>query len=654
MLSLDVQLKPKEAGTVVLNPSPIGKSGYVAGITVTIDVISQPGWVIEEWVGPVFNIEGTTAHVEMDASKSVVVLLTQTGATGSEFSSQSSTNPIDPTLATMVERVRSSVVRINKYSGGVQRGSGFIIETDYSTATALVMTNAHVVGLASQFDVTVNDSIVLEGNVVGVNHDQDIAVLEICCGDFHAVEFGDAKRIAVGSAVFTMGYPMADILAEGATVTSGIVSKNSYYAFRGSKAKRWIIQSDAEHNPGNSGGPLFSQSGRVVGMTTAGEEELRGRPIRGINYSVSSVTLQLHLPALKAGTSASPGSRPPDTHTPPTRTKTPTPTPRIVTPTPTLSSPAPLRPTGKIAYDSATRDGKNDIYVMNADGSSRTRLTFDSTSWLRWNRYTVGTPWSPDGTRIVFVSFVDDKRIYIINADGTNRMPISKGESPDWSPDGRRIAFQSLRDGNVDIYSFNVDGTAEVRLTNNPKADSDPVWSPDGRRILFDSFRDGNQEIYTMNADGSNQTNLTNDPAEDSFHSWSPDGTLIAFHSKRNHGAEGIYTMNADGSNQVRLTSSQPMQDLSPVWSPDGRRIAFESFRDGALEIYTMNADGSNQTRLMARGFSPAWSPDGAWIIFTSSSDGEQGIFTMKADGSSQTRLIFDGSKYSPHPAWSP
>ena len=58
MLSLDVQLIPKEAGTVVLNPSPIEKRGYVAGTTVTIDVISQPGWVVEEWLGPVFHLIG--------------------------------------------------------------------------------------------------------------------------------------------------------------------------------------------------------------------------------------------------------------------------------------------------------------------------------------------------------------------------------------------------------------------------------------------------------------------------------------------------------------------------------------------------------------------------------------------------------------------
>ena len=69
----------------MLNPRPIGESSYVAGITVTIDVISQPGWVVEEWIGPVFDIVGDTGYVKMDvSSKSIVVRLTQTRAAGSE------------------------------------------------------------------------------------------------------------------------------------------------------------------------------------------------------------------------------------------------------------------------------------------------------------------------------------------------------------------------------------------------------------------------------------------------------------------------------------------------------------------------------------------------------------------------------------------
>ena len=63
--------------------------------------------------------------------------------------------------------------------------------------------------------------------------------------------------------------------------------------------------------------------------------------------------------------------------------------------------------------------------------------------------------------------------------------------------------FASERDGNREIYVMNIDGSEQIRLTDNPAVDSDPVWAPDGSRIAFWSRRDGNFEIYVMNADGS-------------------------------------------------------------------------------------------------------------------------------------------------------
>ena len=58
--TLDVQLIPEEAGIVLLNPMPLGENRYVAGITVTITVVPQPGWAVEEWLGPVDTILGAT------------------------------------------------------------------------------------------------------------------------------------------------------------------------------------------------------------------------------------------------------------------------------------------------------------------------------------------------------------------------------------------------------------------------------------------------------------------------------------------------------------------------------------------------------------------------------------------------------------------
>jgi WD40-like Beta Propeller Repeat len=77
---------------------------------------------------------------------------------------------------------------------------------------------------------------------------------------------------------------------------------------------------------------------------------------------------------------------------------------------------------------------------------------------------------------------------------------------PTFSPDGTRIAFVSHRDGNYEIYLMNADGSDKWRLTHNPAQDRQPAFSPDGKRIAFASDRTGNFEIYVMNVDGPTGT----------------------------------------------------------------------------------------------------------------------------------------------------
>ncbi|MBU4511368.1 peptidoglycan DD-metalloendopeptidase family protein [bacterium] len=100
-----------------------------------------------------------------------------------------------------------------------------------------------------------------------------------------------------------------------------------------------------------------------------------------------------------------------------------------------------------------------------------------------------------------------------VTEDHTISATFTPSDFPQPSLTGK-IAFASYRDGDLEIYVMNADGSNQTNITNNGW-NWDPCFSPDGTKIAFESGRDGNGEIYVMNADGSNQTRLTNDPAND-------------------------------------------------------------------------------------------------------------------------------------------
>ena len=300
-------------------------------------------------------------------------------------------------------------------------------------------------------------------------------------------------------------------------------------------------------------------------------------------------------------------------HTP-TQSPTPGPTAAVqIEPTSAQSTPAPKAAAGpsKVAFVS-DRDGDNEIYLMDPDGTNQVQLTYNSA--------------------------LDDW--------------------PAWSPDGTKIAFQSLRDGNQEIYVMDADGSNQTRLTDNPKLDIEPAWSPNGTRIAFVSKSGaGSDEIYVMNADGSNPTRLTDNTDGDRTPAWSPDGTKIAFSSRPADRFQEIYVMNADGSNPNRLTDNFA-RDLGPVWSPDGSKIAFTSDRLGGLHMWVMNVDGTNPTRVTSgRGHhgGPTWSFVGSRIAFWSQSRDHplEEIYVIDADGSGLTWLT-SNENVDRQPAWSP
>jgi Tol biopolymer transport system component len=281
--------------------------------------------------------------------------------------------------------------------------------------------------------------------------------------------------------------------------------------------------------------------------------------------------------------------------------------------TPPPPTPAPLPPPvvhatdGKIAFQSG-RDGNNEIYLINADGTNPTRVTNN---------------------------------------------PASDSQ-PALSPDGARIAFTSNRDGNNEIYVMNVDGTGLTRLTNNPASDSQPVFSPDGTVIAFTSTRDGRNQIYMMNAvTGAGPTNLSNNAASDDQPAFSRNGR-IGFVRFQN-AARNIFIMNSNGTGQTNLTNNTASNG-GPVFGPDGR-IAFHSDRDGNNEIYLMNSNGTGLTRLTnnpANDQRPAFSPDGTKIIFTTDRSGNQEIDITNTNGTSDALNLTNNPAADDWARWAP
>ena len=187
---------------------------------------------------------------------------------------------------------------------------------------------------------------------------------------------------------------------------------------------------------------------------------------------------------------------------------------------------------------------------------------------------------------------------------------------PDWSPDGTRIAFVSERDGNKEIYVMDADGKNQTNISKNPGPDDEPAWSPDGREIAFHTKRAGVIGIFVMEPDGKNVELVVGGAAVLGWPTWSPDGKKIAFDK-----GQGICVMDIVSKEQTMLTNEQA-QDWWPAWSPDGAKIAFSSERDGNPEIYMMNADGTDQKRLTKvpdRDLFPDWTSDGR-IIFNRAS----------------------------------